>query len=93
MVRGLNPWPSAYTYYQGKILKIWSASVEPDTPGQPHGGAEPGTVVRVTGDAVWVAAGSGSLRMEELQAEGKKRMKVKDFLLGCRLSAGEKLGR
>ena len=88
LVRGLNPWPSAFTYMDGKMLKIWDASVS-------EGGkkdAEPGTVTEVTKDAISVATGNGNLVLNEVQLEGKKRMPVKDFLLGNKLEVGFKLG-
>lgn len=93
-VRALNSWPSAYTSYHGKTLKIWEAWVElPDTP--LSGQAETflsGTVVAVTKDTVKVAAGSGLLCLTRVQLEGKKRMAVREFLLGCPVKPGERLG-
>lgn len=93
-VRALNSWPSAYTSYHGKTLKIWEAWVElPDTP--LSGQAETflsGTVVTVTKDTVKVAAGSGLLCLTRVQLEGKKRMAVREFLLGCPVKPGERLG-
>ncbi len=86
LVRGLNSWPSAYTSYRGKTLKIWEAAVDQEV----HG--EPGEVMAVTKDTILVAAGNGGLQIKSLQIEGKKRMPVKDFLLGYKMSAGEKLG-
>lgn len=86
MVRALNPWPSAYTYLGGRMLKVWRAAAAEDIKGTP------GTVAGVTKDSVRVICGEGSLILEELQLEGKKRMTAHDFLLGCRMSTGEKLG-
>lgn len=93
-IRALNSWPSAYTSYHGKTLKIWEAWVEqPDTPlsGQPETLLS-GTVVAVTKDTVKVAAGSGLLCLTRVQLEGKKRMAVREFLLGCPVKPGERLG-
>lgn len=87
-VRGMTPWPSAYTYCRGKQMKLWSvACVEEET------GEAPGTIVRVDKEAFLVATGKGLLQVNELQLEGKKRMSAKDFLLGVKLVPGEKLGR
>ena len=86
-VRGLNSWPSAYTRYQGKILKIWDADVLDEDPG-----ADPGTVVRTDREAIYVACGRGVLALKEVQFEGKKRMPVSAFLLGCHVKAGDILG-
>ncbi len=87
LVHGMNPWPSAYTSYQGKQLKIWdAAALEEETT------LEPGTVAAVGRQDFTVAAGRGLLRVQELQLEGKKRMSAHDFLLGVHLTPGEKLG-
>lgn len=88
LVHGMNPWPSAYTFYRGKQLKIWEAvALEQDAAAM-----EPGTIAAVGGQDFTVAAGQGTLRVQELQLEGKKRMSAHDFLLGMRLAPGEKLG-
>ena len=55
-------------------------------------GAEPGTVVKVEKDAFYVQTGCGLLKILSVQPEGKKRMTVKDFLLGYPVKAGEKIG-
>lgn len=86
-VRGLNSWPSAYTAYHGKQLKIWKASVSSEN----QNGA-PGTVHAVTRENFSVNTGSGVLTVWEVQLEGKKRMQVRDFLLGYSMSAGETIG-
>lgn len=91
LVRGLNPWPSAYTSYKGRQLKIWEARAEETAPAA--GTPEPGTVLETAKDSVLIAAGQGSLRVYSLQLEGKKRMSAHDFLLGVKLQAGEALGR
>lgn len=86
LIRGLTPWPSAYTGYGGKQLKIWKAV--PDT-GWDVSGHAPGEILSVDKESVTVAAGEGALRLLELQLEGKKRMSAHDFLLGVRLQPGE----
>lgn len=98
LVRALNPWPSAFTHIDGKLLKIWKAQIldESQLKELSHEmnlltGAEPGTVVFVGKDAFAVSAGSDYLSVSEVQLEGKKRMAVKDFLLGYKLKAGTKL--
>lgn len=78
LVRGLNSWPSAYTFYRGKMLKIWDADCEP----QKEMEAAPGTILGTTRDTIRVQTGDGVLALKEVQPEGKKRMLVKDFLLG-----------
>lgn len=90
LIRGLTPWPSAYTSYHGKQLKIWRAV---PTESEDTIGRTPGEIVRVDKDSVTVAAGEGALRILELQLEGKKRMTAHDFLLGVKLQQGEVLGK
>ena len=87
LIRGLNSWPSAYTTFRGKQLKIWEAEVVADVTG------EPGTVVSVDKQSFTIATGVGGLQILELQMEGKKRMACKDFLLGYPIVTGETLGR
>ena len=87
LIRGLNSWPSAYTILQGKTLKIWEADVV-----ECKTGAVPGEVVDVDKTSFTVATGDGALKITSIQLEGKKRMAVKDFLLGYELKAGMKLG-
>ncbi len=91
LIRGLNSWPSAYTCYHGKTLKIWEAEVilaEPER----DSSALPGTVCSAGKDFFDVACGKDLLRIRSLQLEGKKRVSVKDFLLGYQLEEGTQLG-
>ena len=87
LVRGLNSWPSAYTYYKGKTLKIWEADILDE-----EVSGKPGTVERVQKDSIDVATGKGLLQIRSLQLEGKKRMAVRDFLLGYEIKPGQCLG-
>lgn len=82
-IRGLNPWPSAYTYLDGKTFKIWKASVTGENTLE-----EPGCVIRVTKDAMEVATGEGVLSLQEVQLEGKKRMEIDAFLRGYKVEEG-----
>ncbi len=87
LVRGLEPWPSDYTFCQGGSVKIWSSDAL--TAGHTE---QPGTIVAVAKDSFDVACGKGVLRIYELQLEGKKRMDTKSFLLGSQWKAGMLLG-
>lgn len=89
LVRGLNSWPSAYTFYQSKTLKIWEADVIEEA----SLGNKPGCIVEVKKDYFDVCTGKGLLRIRSLQLEGKKRMAVKDFLLGYEMKPGMMLGK
>lgn len=90
LIRGLNPWPSAYTRYRGKMLKIWAAQVENQT--EAPGDVRPGTVLEVGKKTLKIQTGSGILSVKELQLEGKKRMETDAFLRGVRMEQGELLG-
>ncbi len=87
LVRGLNSWPSAYTSYKGKTLKIWDADV---TEGKEN--ALPATVIAVDKKSFTVQTGQGALRVNEVQLQGKKRMEVQAFLLGNAVTEGMILG-
>ncbi|MCM1251644.1 MAG: methionyl-tRNA formyltransferase [Clostridium sp.] len=90
MVRGLNSWPSAYTSYHGKNLKIWESDVCGED--KTFANALPGTITAVEKDAFYVQTGEKTLKVTSVQLEGKKKMAVKEFLLGCQMKAGEALG-
>ena len=87
LIRGMTPWPSAFTYYKGKQLKVWKAVPVEGTAGTP------GEIIRVEKDSITVACGEGALQIYALQLEGKERMSTHDFLLGVKMTAGETLGR
>lgn len=87
-IRGLNSWPSAYTYYGGKMLKIWGAKVVEE-----EGNAVPGEVVKIQKDGFFIQTGKGLLKAEQVQLEGKKKMSAGDFLRGIQMQPGEKLGK
>lgn len=87
LVRGLNPWPSAYTHWNGKTLKVWKASVL-----DKESGKEPGTI-EVGKNTIAVQTGKGMLQLEEIQLEGKKRMQTDAFLRGVSLETGMILGK
>lgn len=86
LIRGLNPWPSAYTDWNGKVMKIWEAKVV-------EGNTEekPGTIVKVEKDGFCVQTGDGLLKVLALQIPGKKRMEADAFLRGYQIEAGSEL--
>ena len=88
-IRGLNSWPSAYTFFGGKTLKIWEARVAEENGAQK---AEPGHVVSVSREGFTVACGQGALQILSLQLEGKKRVLTREFLLGYQVEPGMILG-
>lgn len=87
LVRGLNPWPSAYTTLDGKTFKIWKAAVQEG--GDP---SQAGCVVVSDKKNLVVQTADGQLSLLEVQLEGKKRMTAEAFLRGCPVKAGTKLG-
>lgn len=92
LIRGLNPWPSAYTSYKGKTLKIWEAQVEVSDGNRDGEKPAAGTVTAVGKDFFTVAAGKDYLRIKSLQLEGKKRVTARDFMLGYEMDCGMRLG-
>ena len=87
LIRGLNPWPSAYTKWDGKVMKLWEADVVPQ-----NSKAAPGTVVSVEKDGFCVQTGDGLLKVRSLQIPGKKRMEADAFLRGYKIEEGCGLG-
>jgi methionyl-tRNA formyltransferase len=88
-VRGLHPWPHAYTYLDGARLIVLRTHVAPGRTSEP-----PGTVVEATRNAIHVAAGDGGVvAIEELQPEGRRPMRARDFLAGRPLPRGARLTR
>jgi methionyl-tRNA formyltransferase len=85
LTRGLNPWPGAYTRWQGmqiKIFKAYGLSGEKAT-------VEPGTVIKTSADGVDVATGTGILRITELQPENRSRMSASEFIRGYKIGKGQ----
>lgn len=102
LIRGLNPWPSAYTGLQGKMLKIYQAEVvaeeqvkelilqnQTEETGSLQ---ETGCILSVDKKSFTVRCAKGALRILNLQLEGKKRMDTSAFLLGNSIFPGMKLG-
>ena len=87
LIRGLNPWPSAYTKLDGKTFKIWKASVKAE-----NTEAKPGCVCKVAKSSLEVQTGDGVLSLEEVQLEGKKRMEADAFMRGYQVEEGTLLG-
>lgn len=91
LIRGLNPWPSAYTYLDNKSLKLWKATVEKAE--EETENAVPGQVIRADKNGLCICTGDGILNVLELQLEGKKRMETAAFLRGYSIEAGSVLGK
>lgn len=93
LIRGLNPWPSAFAYLGDKTLKLWDADVvtSEQAAGEGIPQAEPGTIVSVTKENFLIQTGDGYLSVNELQLSGKKRMETSAFLRGYALQEGIRL--
>jgi methionyl-tRNA formyltransferase len=93
LIRGLNPWPSAFTHFNGKLLKIWDADVCDDVVCESCESVVNGMITHVDNNSFIVKCGDNSLKINELQLEGKKRMKTQDFLRGNHINTGDILGK
>jgi methionyl-tRNA formyltransferase len=94
-VRGFQPWPNAYTSYNGRRLVIHRAEVPWNEDEGVAGRTQvrPGVIMEARGDALTVSCGgSTALRLLEVQLEGKQRVKARDFINGSHVKAGETLG-
>lgn len=94
LIRGLNPWPSAFTRLGDKTLKVYEANVLTNEEANALNGdvTAPGTIIAVDKKSFTVRCGNGALRILNLQLEGKKRMDTSAFLLGYKIEVGEMLG-
>lgn len=93
LIRGLNSWPSAYTYWEDKVMKIWKAKAVSEIVEETAAATEPGCITRVEKDGFYIQTGEGELKVEELQIPGKKRMDTGAFLRGYHLEPGILLKR
>lgn len=85
-VRGMTPWPGAYSFLDEKLLKVFRVQTA-------SGSGAPGEILSLGRDGIEVACGTGSLVLAELQLEGKKRLSAGDFLAGYKLQPGGLLGK
>ena len=79
LVRGLSPWPSAYTFLEAKRLKIWETEVKEEQ-------GKPGEIISADEKGILVGCKKGSLLIKSLQLEGKKKMSAPEFLRGHALN-------
>ena len=84
LIRGLNPWPSAFTFINGKTMKVWKSSVQ-----EKQAEEAPGIVISADKEGIRVACGKNVLVLQEVQLEGKKRMEADAFLRGYQLKPGD----
>ncbi|MCX5907151.1 MAG: methionyl-tRNA formyltransferase [Deltaproteobacteria bacterium] len=87
LIRAFDPWPGAFTLWEGRVLKLFHPSITEE-----ENRKTPGTVVNASAEGLAIATGRGILLVSELQAENRSRMKAKDFLRGHSLTPGTRLG-
>ena len=86
LVRGMNSWPMAYTYYGDQCVKVISAKAVSDDVG-----SEPGTILGLCkGEGLKTAAGCGAVIIKEVQFPGGRRMNVEEYMRGHSIQSGEK---
>lgn len=86
LMRGLDPAPAAYSFLDGKLLKLFGADVVDSD--KEYSAQECGIITNITKNTFDITTGAGVLRVNEVQLEGKKRMDAASFLRGCRLTEG-----
>ncbi len=89
LMRGLDPVPAAYSFLDGKLLKLFGADVVDSD--KEYSAQECGIITNITKNTFDITTGAGVLRVNEVQLEGKKRMDAASFLRGCRLTEGTAL--
>jgi methionyl-tRNA formyltransferase len=89
LIRGISPFPGAYTFWKGLRLKVFMARAEVGL--IPPEASAPGTIMNVSDAGLVVSCGAGSVLITELQLEGKRRMDVPTFLRGIQITPGERL--
>lgn len=89
LMRGLDPAPAAYSFLDGKLLKLFGADVVDSD--KEYSAQECGIITNITQNTFDITTGAGVLRVNEVQLEGKKRMDAASFLRGCRLTEGTAL--
>lgn len=104
-IRGLNPWPGAYTFFRGEKVKVWQSKLVnkslSDSKKQDidevilkdsYEAAVPGTILAITEEGFICNTGKGNVEIIEVQPAGKKKMKARDFANGKRIKPGEIFG-
>lgn len=87
LVRGVNPWPSAYTTYKGQTMKIWKTKVLSESSDK-----APGTILKVDKEGIRVSTKDNVILISEIQMPGKKRVLVEEYIKGNSIETNEILG-
>ena len=83
-IHGMNPWPGCFTYFNGKLLKVFAAEI-----GDQEAKGTPGSIIEISESGITVATGTGALILKEILLEGKKRMPVEEFVKGKAVKCGD----
>ena len=92
LVRGTNPWPAAYTFYEGQRMKVFKTEYDEVTniSGEENNCA--GTIIEVTDEGIFVVTGKGVIIIKEIQVDSSKKMAVKEYIKGHKIEKGKILG-
>lgn len=88
LIRGLHPWPHAFTFLGGRRFILLRSTVASKDPRR----EAPGTILESDGDRLQVATGAGTIQVEQIQAEGRRAMPAREFLAGHRFAPGDRFG-
>ena len=83
-IHGMNPWPGCFTYFNGKLLKVFAAEI-----GDQEAKGTPGSIIEISESGITMATGTGALILKEILLEGKKRMPVEEFVKGKAVKCGD----
>jgi methionyl-tRNA formyltransferase len=91
-IRGLAPWPGAFTIFRGRLCQVWGRPSTPGVSGDAASAREPGSVI-MSDAAIEVVCSKGTqLQLDFVQVEGRKRISAREFAHGARLVSGERFG-
>jgi len=93
LVRGIDPWPGAFTFMNGNRMRIWSTSLASYEDSSKETGLAIGEIAEVNNDGIWVKCSDGCILVKEVQFDSSKRMSIGDYIRGHRIDVGEKLGK
>ena len=83
-IHGMNPWPGCFTYFNGKLLKVFAAEI-----GDQEAKGTPGSIIEISESGITMVTGTGALILKEILLEGKKRMPVEEFVKGKAVKCGD----
>ncbi len=88
-IRGMEPWPGAFTTFRGELCHVWG---KPEETARVARSARPGTLLSASGELFAACGEASCLRLESVQLEGRRRIPAREFAHGARLRPGERFG-